>query len=85
MGGQPMNTPTATPYTQQPYVQQPYQQPYVPPQPAAPPPVAPANASPDLTTKLRQLEDARNSGLISMAEYQATRQRILDEMKNSPS
>lgn len=83
MGGQP----TTPPYTQQPYVQQPYaqQQPYTPPtqQPPASPPVA--NAPQDLATKLRQLEDARNSGLISMAEYQATRQRILDEMKNTPS
>jgi hypothetical protein len=91
MGGQPV-TPT---YTQQPYGQQPYvqQQPYAQPQPsytpppqqppAAPPPAA--NAPQDLATKLRQLEEARNSGLISLAEYQSTRQRILDEMKDMPS
>jgi hypothetical protein len=79
MGGQPMmNTPSQT---QQPYVQQPYTSPSQPP--AAPPPAA--NAPQDLATKLRQLEEARNAGLISMAEYQATRQRILDEMKNTPS
>lgn len=83
MGGQQM------PYTQQPYVQQPYaQQPtYTPPPPQQPPaaPASSANAPQDLATKLRQLEDARNSGLISLAEYQSTRQRILDEMKNTPS
>ena len=85
MGGQPVQ-PT---YTQQPYVQQPYaqqQQPYTPPPqptPAAPSPAA--SAPQDLATKLRQLEEARNSGLISLAEYQTTRQRILDEMKNTPS
>ena len=82
MGGQQI------PYTQQPYVQQPYvqQQPTYTPPPAQTP-VAPASASApqDLATKLRQLEDARNSGLISLTEYQSTRQRLLDEMKNTPS
>lgn len=85
MGGQP--TYTQQPYGQQPYVQQSYAQPtYTPPAPqppAAPPPAA--NAPQDLASKLRQLEEARNSGLISLAEYQETRQRILDEMKDLPS
>lgn len=74
MGGQP--------YTQQPYMQQPY---VAPQQPAAAPPPPAANAPQDLAAKLRQLEEARNNGLISMTEYQETRQRILDEMKNTPS
>lgn len=38
-------------------------------------------ANDDLVTKLRQLEEARDAGLISAAEYDRTRQRILDSMK----
>ncbi len=38
-------------------------------------------ASGDLTTRLKQLEDARNAGLISQTEYDRTRQQILDTLK----
>jgi hypothetical protein len=34
----------------------------------------------DLTAKLRQLEEARNKGLISAEEYDRLRQQILDTM-----
>ena len=35
----------------------------------------------DLVTKLRQLDEARDAGLISPIEYDRTRQKILDSMK----
>jgi hypothetical protein len=40
-----------------------------------------AAGSGDLTTRLKQLEDARNAGLISQTEYDRTRQQILDTLK----
>ena len=40
-----------------------------------------AAGSSDLTTRLKQLEDARNAGLISQTEYDRTRQQILDTLK----
>ncbi|MBA3871567.1 MAG: hypothetical protein H0X30_20670 [Anaerolineae bacterium] len=42
---------------------------------------ATATGSGDLTTRLKQLEDARNAGLISQTEYDRTRQQILDTLK----
>lgn len=39
-----------------------------------------AASSSTLTDRLKQLEDAREQGLISSAEYQRTRQAILDSM-----
>jgi hypothetical protein len=40
-----------------------------------------ASGGTDLSTRLKQLEDARNAGLISQTEYDRTRQQILDTMK----
>ena len=40
-----------------------------------------AAGSSDLTTRLKQLEDARNAGLISQTEYDRARQQILDTLK----
>lgn len=40
-----------------------------------------ASSSTDLSTRLKQLEDARNAGLISQTEYDRTRQQILDTLK----
>ena len=40
-----------------------------------------AAAGGDLSTRLKQLEDARNAGLITQTEYDRTRQQILDTMK----
>lgn len=40
-----------------------------------------ASASTDLSTRLKQLEDARNAGLISQTEYDRARQQIIDSMK----
>ncbi len=40
-----------------------------------------AASATDLTTRLKQLEDARNAGLISQTEYDHARQQILDSMK----
>ena len=38
-------------------------------------------ATTDLSARLKQLEDARNAGLISQTEYDRTRQQILDTLK----
>jgi hypothetical protein len=40
-----------------------------------------ASGGADLSTRLKQLEDARNAGLISQTEYERTRQQILDTLK----
>jgi hypothetical protein len=40
-----------------------------------------ASGGTDLSTRLKQLEDARNAGLISQTEYDRTRQQILDTLK----
>jgi len=40
-----------------------------------------AAASTDLSTRLKQLEDAKNAGLISQSEYDRARQSILDTLK----
>ena len=40
-----------------------------------------ASGSTDLSTRLKQLEDARNAGLISQTEYDRARQQILDTLK----
>ncbi len=40
-----------------------------------------AAASGDLTTRLKQLDDAKNAGLISQTEYDRARQNILDTLK----
>ncbi|MBI1281052.1 MAG: hypothetical protein GC179_23200 [Anaerolineaceae bacterium] len=40
-----------------------------------------ASSSADLSTRLKQLEDAKNAGLISQTEYDRARQNILDTLK----
>lgn len=40
-----------------------------------------AASSGDLTTRLKQLDEARNAGLISQTEYDRARQQILDTLK----
>ncbi len=40
-----------------------------------------AAGSGDLSTRLKQLEEARNAGLITESEYDRTRQQILDTIK----
>ncbi len=40
-----------------------------------------ASAGGDLSTRLKQLEDAKNAGLISQTEYDRARQNILDTLK----
>ncbi len=40
-----------------------------------------AGASGDLSARLKQLEDAKNAGLISQTEYDRARQNILDTLK----
>ncbi len=39
-----------------------------------------SNAGGDLTTKLRQLQEARDNGLISSSEFETMRRKILDEI-----
>ena len=41
----------------------------------------PAGGSGDLTEKLRQLQEAKDNGLISSSEYDRMRQKILDDMR----
>jgi hypothetical protein len=50
------------------------------PAPAAPAPVAPAPAANPVAEKLRQLKSLADEGLISPEEFNAKRQKLLDEM-----
>ena len=47
---------------------------------APPPPAQDTTPSDDLKTRLRTLEDLRNDGLLTDAEYQAKREEILGEV-----
>ena len=50
------------------------------PAPAAPAPAAPAPAGNPVAEKLRQLKSLADEGLISQEEFNAKRQKLLDEM-----
>jgi hypothetical protein len=62
-------------YEHEAYQQQQYQQQYAPPPPQAPPPQA--SGSDDLIEKLQQLGQLRDQGILTDAEFEAQKAKLL--------